>query len=423
MVAELIEDVGLLRKDALHLLNKIYDSWQKSRAADKRKEDKSRSITTATRREYETKLRTDVKVKACAVWDTVQALLGDKLAFIDESIPLCVASAFQALALNEERGQFEPLLWKDSGAQKLRQCWFLGSHSDVGGGNEEQALANISLLWMISQLSYTLEFDADAIRSLTRGPVLDEVARQRDLNDSGQKITKVHMDKGSLTLELDLPVGIFQKRTGVQVGWFAALQRIAGWSYREPFASDGDTQERIHWTVAIFLSKQIVSGCRPLYSAMQKAKDRSQGDLYETRTEPCCKQEREMLASWIAYDCLQLARINKEGRAAKPHGARPLELSSEVLPIYLVLWQPGDWEVTSNAEHRHSVSVQVDGRIHVHYQSQTGGPTGSPAERIEEVKNLTMAHMNVRGGMWRSRKTRILTGSLRVHLDEGLNIT
>lgn len=197
MVAELIDNIGLLKKDALHLLNEIYDLWQNCRAADKKKCDKTRLSTAATRRKYEEKLRTSVIVKACVVWDTVKALSGNKLTFVDESIPSCITSAFHTLALNEERGQFQPLLWKDSGGQNLHQCWFLGSHSDVGGGNEEQALANINLMWMISQLSNTIDFDADAIRSLTRGPVLKEVARQRHSRDSGQRVTKVHMDKGS----------------------------------------------------------------------------------------------------------------------------------------------------------------------------------------------------------------------------------
>ena len=56
--------------------------------------------------------------------------------------------AFHALALDEWRTAFGPTLWNRSPDNKhteLRQAWFPGSHSNVGGGFEDQQIATIAL--------------------------------------------------------------------------------------------------------------------------------------------------------------------------------------------------------------------------------------------------------------------------------------
>ena len=72
--------------------------------------------------------------------------------------------AFQALALDERRYSFRPEIWsKYSTKQRLKQCWFLGSHSDIGGGYKNPGFANIALCWMSAQLSKYIEFDDKAM--------------------------------------------------------------------------------------------------------------------------------------------------------------------------------------------------------------------------------------------------------------------
>lgn len=46
-------------------------------------------------------LKFDVKIKACACWDTVAALPKGKLRFVDEEMPPCLERAIQAVALSE----------------------------------------------------------------------------------------------------------------------------------------------------------------------------------------------------------------------------------------------------------------------------------------------------------------------------------
>ena len=80
-----------------------------------------------------------------------------------------VQHAFQALALDEHRRLFSPTLWElpddTRNLKKLKQCWFPGVHSNIGGSYPDAGISNITLLWMISQLEDhdggILSFDQD----------------------------------------------------------------------------------------------------------------------------------------------------------------------------------------------------------------------------------------------------------------------
>ena len=84
-------------------------------------------------------------------------------AFIDTKIEPHIENAFQALALDEKRRTFRPTIWEKPDGQKwplrMKQCWFPGVHSDVGGGYEEADLANLTLTWMMTQLEPLIDLD------------------------------------------------------------------------------------------------------------------------------------------------------------------------------------------------------------------------------------------------------------------------
>lgn len=71
------------------------------------------------------------------------------------------------MALDEHRNLFTPTLWeqpkKPHKLNLLKQCWFPGVHSNIGGSYADAGIANISLAWMVSQLEETdggiLSFD------------------------------------------------------------------------------------------------------------------------------------------------------------------------------------------------------------------------------------------------------------------------
>ena len=99
-------------------------------------------------------------MRCVAVWDTVGSLgipdvdilerLGlprstREFKFYDTSLSNGIEHAFQALALDEHRAPFSPAVWeRPRGVMtELRQVWFPGCHSNVGGGSyEDEELAN-----------------------------------------------------------------------------------------------------------------------------------------------------------------------------------------------------------------------------------------------------------------------------------------
>ncbi len=102
-------------------------------------------------------------VQFLGVWDTVAALgipntsldrVIDWLiphGFHDFNLSESVRHACHALAIDDVRKTFHPVLFdpdlKDG--QTLRQVWFMGMHTDVGGGYIEKELSDIVLEWMV----------------------------------------------------------------------------------------------------------------------------------------------------------------------------------------------------------------------------------------------------------------------------------
>ncbi|GAA6018226.1 hypothetical protein JCM10207_002873 [Rhodosporidiobolus poonsookiae] len=84
----------------------------------------------------------------------------------------CVQHAYHALALDETRTVFSPLIWRQSthppDGQHLLQVWFAGSHTDIGGGYPEQDLRWITLVWAWSLLERKLRFDDTWFANLGR---------------------------------------------------------------------------------------------------------------------------------------------------------------------------------------------------------------------------------------------------------------
>lgn len=119
-----------------------------------------------------------VNVHFVGVWDTVSALglpkwvdrigfvakILDKLfTLVDKVINLFwkhhfykyelsnnIQHAYQALALDDERTSFWPMIWNEHGFKgKVEQVWFAGMHSNVGGGYQRAGLSNVALHWML----------------------------------------------------------------------------------------------------------------------------------------------------------------------------------------------------------------------------------------------------------------------------------
>lgn len=119
------------------------------------------------------------KVKVCAVFDTVRTLWSTQAPGVSylqyADVDSNIENAIQALALQEHRPGFPPEVWKrgpNQQSQYLKQCWFLGHHSDVGGG--EVGASNVSLVWMIKEIRgcSELQFDNTKISTCLSGGLL-----------------------------------------------------------------------------------------------------------------------------------------------------------------------------------------------------------------------------------------------------------
>ena len=108
-----------------------------------------------------------IEIEMIGVWDTVKSLginapvlwrYSERIhGFHNHDLSSIVNNGFQALAHDETRVAFRPVLWESHAGftGHVEQVWFPGAHGDVGGqlGGYEAArpLANIPLVWMLEQ--------------------------------------------------------------------------------------------------------------------------------------------------------------------------------------------------------------------------------------------------------------------------------
>jgi hypothetical protein len=150
------------------------------------------------------------RIKFLGVWDTVAAL-GIPLKSLDmlvNSVPFfrhkfqdlrlseSVQHARHALAIDDERLTFHPTLWDELTDEQtdnqvtMKQVWFCGMHTDVGGGYPEQNLSDIPLIWMMTEAKehglriypkhkVMLAPDADGVMHDSRGGVITRFYRRR----------------------------------------------------------------------------------------------------------------------------------------------------------------------------------------------------------------------------------------------------
>ncbi|KAF7196791.1 hypothetical protein HII31_01709 [Pseudocercospora fuligena] len=190
-VAGLISSVGLLTKLGMESFYPIFMDWENQYTPNYKPGYGTTAWPIANRpafgEAYVQKLakagltRPKIPIKAVAVFDTVGSLgvpdvkpFGFSLyksskaeySFINTQVAPNVENAYQALALDEQRDAFVPTVWESPrGAnnthilKQLRQCWFAGVHTSIGGGYQDTSISDITLAWMMTQLSQFLTFD------------------------------------------------------------------------------------------------------------------------------------------------------------------------------------------------------------------------------------------------------------------------
>jgi uncharacterized protein (DUF2235 family) len=98
-------------------------------------------------------------VKALGIPGVMNAVNPWRHEFHDTELSTRVPVGLQALAIDENRKTFAPVLWDDldeearAAGQVIEQHWFPGAHSDIGGGyDDDSRLADLALHWMLQRL-------------------------------------------------------------------------------------------------------------------------------------------------------------------------------------------------------------------------------------------------------------------------------
>lgn len=140
---------GVVKNPTPKLVDEAYDLYRDA------KSDPSKFITEHGQ---------PARVRMIGVWETVGSLgvpvpglplvlpgTREYYRFHDMNLSCIVDEAYHALAIDENRADFEPALW-DATTEKnkaVEQCWFIGAHGDIGGGSSGTGtLWKLPYVWM-----------------------------------------------------------------------------------------------------------------------------------------------------------------------------------------------------------------------------------------------------------------------------------
>jgi uncharacterized protein (DUF2235 family) len=160
-LAGFIRCCGILKPQNMHLIDEAFRLYRDRNSYTNPDSDLMRSF----RRNYSAEDVT--RIKFIGVWDTVGALgiplhawqmyNRERYMFHDTNLSSTVDNAYQALAIDEHREKFAPVLWDASGNNEhgrtieMEQRWFAGVHVNVGGGSDDMGLSNHTLQWMVNK--------------------------------------------------------------------------------------------------------------------------------------------------------------------------------------------------------------------------------------------------------------------------------
>lgn len=208
--------IGLIGKDDDYYVPDMYACYEKNKGPGSKEWIKAFHNVTSQ--------QPCPPIKFIGVWDTVGALgapgiLGQlfnkhKYDYHDVGLNQHIENAYQALAIDERRKPFKPSVWKlDQHWQgQLKQVWFAGVHSNVGGSYSPDGLANEALHWIVEQAEkLSLEVDSQYLKHFT--PCFNSV-----LNDS---MTPAYRIMGPFVREIGRPT------TGKECIHQSVLDRLA----------------------------------------------------------------------------------------------------------------------------------------------------------------------------------------------------
>lgn len=156
-LAGVIDLVGLLRPEHATERNirDVYRLYDRKASSD------------AARTAIRAKCHDKIEIEVIGVWDTVKSLglnapvlwrLTERQhSFHSHDLSAIVKNGFHALAMDETRVVYSPVMWEshDDFEGRVEQMWFPGTHGDVGGQlsgfHPARPLSNIPLVWLLAR--------------------------------------------------------------------------------------------------------------------------------------------------------------------------------------------------------------------------------------------------------------------------------
>lgn len=148
-LAGMLNAVGLLFPDSDQLVPYATDYWKQCKGVD--------STGAAVCAEFKATLARPCPVHFIGVWDTVSSVGFTNILFHNKSFPFTyrnpsVTHVRHAVSIDERRCFFrQNLMGRDYPGQDVKNVWFSGVHSDVGGGYppDQSALSKLTFEWMM----------------------------------------------------------------------------------------------------------------------------------------------------------------------------------------------------------------------------------------------------------------------------------
>ncbi|CCL99034.1 uncharacterized protein FIBRA_01043 [Fibroporia radiculosa] len=190
-IASFIGEIGVLDRTQMDHFGDIFIAFQKRGKPEidaKENEQLDKILAPWTGHDAPGKRRADssphsFSIKCVGVFDTVGSVglpeeltrhknMNTLFGFHDTCLGEHIERAYQALALNEMRMDFDCAKFEQTEpgrlkGQVLKQCWFTGCHSDIGGGYHKHDLADITLMWMAANIGDILSLDEQYLASLS----------------------------------------------------------------------------------------------------------------------------------------------------------------------------------------------------------------------------------------------------------------
>jgi hypothetical protein len=236
-VAGMVGSVGLLQKKEM---THFYDAWDWYRKRNGHDEQELDAFA-PHRHKPDT-----VTLLCIGVWDTVGALgipgtrfCAQDFSFHRTALGARVHYAFQALAIDERRGTFQAAPWVPpldvKVPQVLKQVWFPGVHSNIGGGYDHHGLSDTTLLWMVSQIRQYDLLDLDV-------PCITDSLDRSEPYPTGKLMDSRTAIWIALGCAVPRPVGTTSTAEKIHQSAFEYGQGVYAEDRRQQWLRDGDIE-------------------------------------------------------------------------------------------------------------------------------------------------------------------------------------